>query len=107
MSMVPFLGVDAMITWVADRGAETVIRELTDALEAEFVRWESFDKTARVASHSHDGVIELMPISDTTDYGFKYVNGHPSNPARGFQTVTAFGVLADVHNGYPSFVAEM
>src|SRR5690606_29272975 len=38
---------------------------------------------------------------------FKYVNGHPGNPARGFQTVTAFGVLADVHSGYPTFVAEM
>ncbi|MBO9706530.1 MAG: ornithine cyclodeaminase, partial [Arthrobacter sp.] len=34
-------------------------------------------------------------------------NGHPSNPARGYQTVTAFGVLADVHNGYPTFLAEM
>src|SRR5690606_6136457 len=44
---------------------------------------------------------------DTDTYGFKYVNGHPSNPARGYQTVTAFGVLADVHNGYPTFLAEM
>ncbi|MGJ0558356.1 ornithine cyclodeaminase [Methylocystis sp.] len=107
MSSVPFLGVNAMITWVAERGAESVISELTDALEVEFGRWEAFDKTARVASHSTDGVIELMPISDQTTYGFKYVNGHPSNPARGFQTVTAFGVLADVHNGYPTFIAEM
>src|SRR5699024_3842585 len=47
------------------------------------------------------------PTSDLDTYSFKYVNGHPSNPARGFQTVTAFGVLADVHNGYPRFVAEM
>jgi ornithine cyclodeaminase len=48
-----------------------------------------------------------MPTSDMETYGFKYVNGHPSNPARGFQTVTAFGVLADVHNGYPTFLSEM
>ena len=47
------------------------------------------------------GVIELMPTSDNITYSFKYVNGHPSNPARGFQTVTAFGLLADVDNGYP------
>lgn len=107
MGTVPFLGVEAMIRWVAGRGAEPIIRELTVALEAEFLRWEAFDKTARVASHSRDGVIELMPISDRTTYGFKYVNGHPGNPARGFQTVTAFGVLADVHNGYPTFVSEM
>ncbi|MBN9612370.1 MAG: ornithine cyclodeaminase, partial [Actinobacteria bacterium] len=57
--------------------------------------------------HTPFGVIELMPISDPDTYAFKYVNGHPSNPARGFQTVTAFGVLADVHNGYPVFLAEM
>src|SRR5690606_27197729 len=49
----------------------------------------------------------LMPTSDGELYSFKYVNGHPSNPARGFQTVTAFGVLADVDNGYPTFLAEM
>ena len=70
-------------------------------------RWESFDKSERVANHTPFGVIELMPISDPDLYAFKYVNGHPFNPARGFQTVTAFGVLADVHNGYPVFLAEM
>ena len=37
-----------------------------------------------------------MPTSDNITYSFKYVNGHPSNPARGYQTVTAFGLLADV-----------
>lgn len=107
MSAVPFLGVSAMATWVAEYGAESVIGELTDAMEAEFLRWEEFDKTSRVASHSPDGVIELMPISDATTYAFKFVNGHPRNPVRGYQTVTAFGVLADMHNGYPSFLAEM
>jgi ornithine cyclodeaminase len=35
------------------------------------------------------------------------VNGHPSNPAKGLQTVTAFGMLADVESGYPLLVAEM
>ena len=29
------------------------------------------------------GVIELMPVSDAQRYAFKYVNGHPSNTARG------------------------
>ena len=56
----------------------------------------AFDKTPRVASHSADGVIELMPTSDGALYGFKYVNGHPKNVRAGLQTVTAFGVLADV-----------
>src|SRR3546814_19833862 len=48
-----------------------------------------------------------MPTSDGEVYSFKYVNGHPSNTARGFQTVTAFGVLARVDTGYPLLLTEM
>src|SRR3546814_5882097 len=48
-----------------------------------------------------------MPTSDGEVYSFKYVNGHPSNTARGFQTVTAFGVLARVDTGYPLMLTEM
>jgi ornithine cyclodeaminase len=66
-----------------------------------------FDKTPRIASHSSEGVIELMPTSDGEVYGFKYVNGHPKNMKQGLQTVTAFGMLADVHNGYPVLLSEM
>src|SRR5699024_3261805 len=80
---------------------------MTEYLEQDFRRWERFDKIPRIASHTPLGVIELMPTSDGELYSFKYVNGHPSNPARGFQTVTAFGVLADADNGYPTFLAEM
>ncbi|MDM7458824.1 MAG: ornithine cyclodeaminase, partial [Paracoccus sp. (in: a-proteobacteria)] len=78
-----------------------------DAIEQDFRRWPQFDKTPRVASHSDIGVIELMPTSDGQQYGFKYVNGHPSNTRRGLQTVTAFGVLADVATGYPLLITEM
>lgn len=105
--MTRFVDVHNMVRWAAGRGAETIISEMIGYLEDDFRRWESFDKSSRVASHTPFGVIELMPTSDHETYGFKYVNGHPSNPSRGFQTVTAFGVLADVHNGYPTFLAEM
>ena len=105
--MVSFVDVPNMVRWVRERGVGPITAGLADALERDFARWPSFDKTARVASHSPLGVIELMPASDSETYGFKYVNGHPSNPGRGFQTVTAFGVLADVDTGYPTFLAEM
>ncbi|WP_211881597.1 ornithine cyclodeaminase [Pseudarthrobacter albicanus] len=105
--MTRFVDVHNMLRWVADRGPASVISGMMGYLQEDFQRWESFDKTPRVASHTPFGVIELMPTSDHETYGFKYVNGHPSNPARGFQTVTAFGVLADVHNGYPTFLGEM
>lgn len=105
--MTAFVGVEDMVRWIHRRGVEPIMTGIAGAVEADFRRWPSFDKTHRIASHTPFGVIELMPISDAESYAFKYVNGHPFNPARGFQTVTAFGVLADVHNGYPVFLAEM
>ena len=105
--MTRFVDVGNMVRWAAARGPERILAEMAGYVEADFVRWEQFDKKARVASHTPFGVIELMPASDRETYGFKYVNGHPSNPAHGFQTVTAFGVLADVSNGYPTFMSEM
>ena len=105
--MTGFVGVDAMVRWVATHGAERLMTDMVAYLEADYRRWPSFDKVERMASHTPFGVIELMPISDPDTYAFKYVNGHPFNPGRGYQTVTAFGVLADVHNGYPVFLSEM
>ncbi len=105
--MTQFLDVPNMARWIQRDGVEAILRTMTEYLEDDFRRWQSFDKIPRIASHTPFGVIELMPTSDQVTYAFKYVNGHPSNPSRGFQTVTAFGVLADVDNGYPVFLAEM
>ncbi len=107
LAMVPFVSVDNMMKIVNTIGAPTMIAEIAEYVEADFLRWDQFDKTPRVAAHSKEGVIELMPTSDGETYGFKYVNGHPANMARGFQTVTAFGVLARVDNGYPVLFSEM
>jgi ornithine cyclodeaminase len=107
LNLVPFVSVDHMMKLVHAVGVERFLVELADEIEADFCRWESFDKTARVASHSTEGVIELMPTSDGTLYGFKYVNGHPKNTRDGKQTVTAFGVLCDVATGYPLLLSEM
>jgi len=107
LALVPFLSVENMMRFVLHMGLERVLVELAGEIEADFLRWEAFDKTPRVASHSAVGVIELMPTSDGEYYGFKYVNGHPKNMAAGLQTVTAFGVLADVATGYPLLLSEM
>jgi len=104
---VEFVDVASMAKWIQKDGVGNIIAGMVDFLEEDFKKWQSFDKIPRVASHTPFGVIELMPTSDNITYSFKYVNGHPSNPARGFQTVTAFGLLADVDNGYPVFLAEM
>lgn len=102
-----FVDVPHMLQWIDQTGPQAVIAGMIDAMEADFARWESFELRPRVASHSELGVIELMPTSDGRTYSLKYVNGHPSNPARGFQTVVALGVLADVDNGYPILLTEM
>ncbi|MCJ7995316.1 ornithine cyclodeaminase [Rhizobium cremeum] len=106
-ALIPFVSVENMMRLVHHVGIETMLVELTDVIEEDFRRWESFDKTPRVASHSREGVIELMPTSDGELYGFKYVNGHPKNMAEGLQTVTAFGLLAKVSTGYPVLLTEM
>lgn len=107
LNLVPFVSVEHMMKLVLNVGVEKFLTELAQTIEEDFERWEEFDKTPRVASHSAEGVIELMPTSDGTLYGFKYVNGHPKNTREGRQTVTAFGVLSDVGNGYPMLLSEM
>jgi ornithine cyclodeaminase len=92
---------------VATKGLAACLRALERYLEEDFARWAEFDKTARVANHSSDGVIELMPISDARQYSFKYVNGHPGNTRAGLPTVMAFGVLADVDTGRPELLSEL
>ncbi|WP_064713470.1 ornithine cyclodeaminase [Rhizobium bangladeshense] len=107
LAVVPFVSVDSMMKLVLSLGVERFLTDLALYIEEDFKRWEVFDKTPRVAAHSHEGVIELMPTSDGHLYGFKYVNGHPKNTRTGRQTVTAFGVLSDVGSGYPILLSEM
>lgn len=105
--MTRFVDVPTMSRLVQKLGAPRFIGELADTIQADFVRWEEFEKSARLASHSDVGVIELMPVANATKYAFKYVNGHPGNTALGMYTVMAFGVLADVDTGYPVLLSEL
>src|SRR3569833_2024054 len=105
--MTQFIGVAEMAKLVRTIGIETFLTRLAAAIEEDFIRWPLFEKMARIASHSANGVIELMPASDGLLYGFKYVNGHPPNTRLGKLTVTGFGVLPDVATGYPLLVSEM
>jgi len=105
--MVDFIGVERVTELLAQRGAACFIEELAAQIQADFLRWDAFDKSPRHATHSSVGVIELMPASDGQLYAFKYVNGHPSNTALGLLTVTAFGVLSDVRTGYPLLLSEL
>jgi ornithine cyclodeaminase len=105
--MVRYIGTARIRELLARQGAAVFIEALAREIERDYRRWKEFEKSARLASHSRDGVIELMPISDGRLYAFKYVNGHPKNTANRLLTVTAFGALADVATGYPILMSEM
>ncbi|MFD2173831.1 ornithine cyclodeaminase [Rhodobacter lacus] len=107
LAFVPFVSVANMMRLIHRIGLREMLVGLAGYIEADFLRWDAFDKTPRIAAHAPEGVIELMPVSDGRCYGFKYVNGHPKNTRTGRQTVTAFGLLAELGNGYPVLLSEM
>ena len=102
-----YLSAPEMVRLIRAKGVAACIAGIADNIRADFLRWPDFDKSARVANHSENGVIELMPIADDTLYSFKYVNGHPKNTRIGLSTVMAFGVLADVATGIPLLLSEL
>lgn len=89
------------------QGMAQALRGMRDAIHADYLRWEDFDKNARFGHHSPLGVIELMPIADDKTYTFKCVNGHPGNTHFGLPTVMAFGVMARVDTGVPELFSEL
>ena len=102
-----YLSAERVAELIQKKGIAACFNGVAAYIQEDFLRWNDFDKCARVANHSHDGVIELMPIADDTTYAFKYVNGHPNNHRFNLPTVMAFGVLADVATGIPEFLSEL
>ena len=102
-----YISVQDMIRLVERKGLTNCLSGVAAQIERDFLRWNEFDKSARLASHSEHGVIELMPIADANQFAFKYVNGHPRNTRDGLPTVMAFGVLADVATGAPRLLSEL
>ncbi len=105
--MTRYIDVTDLSRLVARKGLTTCLEEMAEYIREDYLRWNDFEKCARVANHSPDGVIELMPASDANLYAFKYVNGHPKNTHRGMLTVMAFGALGDVDTGRPLLLSEM
>ncbi len=102
-----FLSAHDVAQLLTSVGLPQALQGMAAYIQQDFLRWKSFDKSARVAAHSAHGVIELMPIADDKTFTFKYVNGHPQNTAQGLPTVMAFGVLADVPTGMPLLISEL
>ena len=105
--MTRYIDVHDLSQLVIRKGLATCLSEMAEYIRQDYLRWDDFEKCARLANHSADGVIELMPASDASLYAFKYVNGHPKNTQAGMLTVMAFGALGDVDTGKPVLLSEM
>ncbi len=106
-TMTRLIRAQTLATWLRDYGVANAMEDIAHHIHDDFLRWPEFDKSARVACHSPDGVIELMPVADARLFSFKYVNGHPKNTRQGLSTVMAFGALADVDTGRPLLLSEL
>lgn len=106
-NMTTFLDAADAATLVRRIGVARAIGEVAEHVRHDFLRWPAFEKSARLASHSPVGVIELMPVSDGAQFAFKYVNGHPGNALQALPTVMACGMLADVRTGFPLLLADL
>ncbi len=102
-----FISASDVVELVRRKGLATCLAEVAARIEADFLRWPEFDKSPRMACHSKEGVMELMPIADAQRFAFKVVNGHPGNTRLGLPTVMAFGVLSDMATGAPRLLSEL
>ena len=105
--MTRYIDVADLADLVRAKGLLACFSGMAEYIHEDYLRWADFEKCARLANHSPEGVIELMPISDAALYAFKYVNGHPKNTLNGMLTVMAFGALSDVDTGAPLLLSEM
>jgi ornithine cyclodeaminase len=105
--MTRYLDVRTVSTLIRNIGIEKALTDMASYIAEDYRRWNQFEKSSRIASHSPGGVIELMPTTDHKLYAFKYVNGHPHNADKHLLTVMAFGILAEVETGMPLLLSEM
>lgn len=105
--MTRYIDVNNLSQLVSRKGINAFLSEMAEYIREDYLRWHDFEKCVRLANHSAEGVIELMPVSDASLYAFKYVNGHPKNTLSGMLTVMAFGALGDVETGKPVLLSEM
>ena len=106
-NMVYYLGTQRLIELTTTVSLEYILLGIIQSMEEDFLNWQHFSLVPRHATFGEHGVIELMVVNNQKDYAFKYVNGHPNNTQQQLLSVTGFGVLSQMENGYPTFISEM
>lgn len=88
------------------QGIKETFEGMAQYILEDYLNWDEFDKSPRIANHVPNGVLELMPIANKKQYSFKYVNCHPHNPNDGLSTILAFGALVSNDTGQPDVISE-
>ena len=101
------LTVENLVSLTKKHGLQNIFNGIRNEIHKDFQKWDTFDKCPRIANHSSEGVIELMPISNKKIYSMKYVNGHPNNYKHNLPTVMAYGMLSNVITGEPFLISEL
>ena len=57
-----FVSPEDICKLVRSQGMAATLQGMAAYIHQDFLRWNSFDKAPRVASHSSDGVIELLSL---------------------------------------------
>ena len=65
--VIDYIGVSDIQRLIHEIGTGTFISRLAGQIEADFKRWGEFEKSARLASHSEAGVIELRSEEHTSE----------------------------------------
>ena len=106
--MVDYIGTARLRELVSRIGPARFIEELAEEIEADYRRWDEFEKSARHASHSSDGRHRTHAHQRRASCIHSSMStGIRRTRPQGLLTVTAFGVLADVATGYPLLLSEM
>jgi len=93
---------------IKSKGIHNIIQDVSLYILNSYKKWDTFQKIERIATYTIDGPLELMPISDSSFYAFKYVNCHNKNPIM-FHTLSVVGVgmLSSCFSGIPLIFSEM
>src|SRR6266851_165850 len=67
--MVRFFGVQELVRLLWTVGVEEFLSNLIRYTRDDYLRWPKFEKSPRLASHSANRVIELMPIDGAAHGG--------------------------------------
>ena len=105
--MIKILTVTDIRQLIKLAGFEFFFNRVVETLAIDFGRWQDFILSPRHATYYPQGVIELMPCSNSRFHAFKYVNGHPGNTVNGKLNVIAVGQLSETDSGYPFLICDM